>query len=381
MWYYYRPHARGCSLAEGDVVSVTAQVVRSEENTSGKYPEYQKVWEDDALNVVAIFGKYENGKTTEADAGIAGYDAFVRAVQSQFSGLSLTTIPATIPSGPGVAAPDVEFNVQLPGGYTVKINALLVDNISQTTSEFDQRYAQLSQRADVIAYNGHAGLGQNVRALARKGSWVAGQYVIIFMNGCDTFAYVDGSLAQTRAAVNADDPGGTKYMEFVTNAMPSYFSSMPGASMALVKSLLNTSQPVTYDDIFKKIDPAEMVLVTGEEDNVFRPGMPIGHGGGSTHVLEQHGTMSRGQQASFATETAPAGSYLVTLADEGTQDADADLYVKVGDAPSLTSYDCRPYKNGTNETCAITLAAPATINVMVNGYSGSAKFAVTIDKQ
>ncbi len=39
------------------------------------------------------------------------------------------------------------------------------------------------------------------------------------MNGCDTFAYVDGALAQTRAALNPDDPNGTKYMEIVTNAM------------------------------------------------------------------------------------------------------------------------------------------------------------------
>src|SRR5262249_48641756 len=101
--------------------------------------------------------------------------------------------------------------------------------------------------------------------------------VIIFMNGCDTFAYVDGSLAQTRARINEDDPTGTKYMEFVTNAMPSFFASMPNASMSLVKGLLSTSRPMTYDKIFKNIDSAEMVLVTGEEDNVFTPGMPIGN--------------------------------------------------------------------------------------------------------
>src|SRR5206468_1006121 len=124
---------------------------------------------------------------------------------------------------------------------------------SQTGAEFDARYAQLSQHADVIAYNGHAGLGQNVRALARKGQWVKGQYVIIFMNGCDTFAYVDGSLAQTRATINGDDPTGTKYMEFVTNAMPSFFNSMPNASMALVRGLLSTDKPMTYDAMFENI--------------------------------------------------------------------------------------------------------------------------------
>ncbi|TQV87075.1 DUF2817 domain-containing protein [Aliikangiella coralliicola] len=33
---------------------------------------------------------------------------------------------------------------------------------------------------------------------------------------------------------------------------------------------------------------------------------------------------------------------------------DADLYVKFGSAPTLDDYDCRPYKNGNEETCSIT---------------------------
>lgn len=40
------------------------------------------------------------------------------------------------------------------------------------------------------------------------------------MNASDSFAYVDRSLAERRAVLNPDDPGGTKYMDMVTNAMP-----------------------------------------------------------------------------------------------------------------------------------------------------------------
>ncbi len=384
MWYYYRPKTSGCSITPADVVTVTATVTRSTQNTTGMYPEYQKVWEDNQLNVVAIFGKYEDGKTTADDAGIAGYNAFVTAARRELASLSLTTIPATIPSGPGVDATDVEFDGVLPNGFKVKINALLVDNIGNTTSQFDSRYAQLSERADIIAYNGHAGLGQNVRALARKGRWAAGQYVMLFMNGCDTFAYVDGSLAQTRSAVNPSDPSGTKFMEFVTNAMPSFFNSMPNASMSLVRGLMGYQTPKTYDQIFANVDRSEMVLVTGEEDNVFRPGMPIGNGGGgggTTRVLDKHSSVAAKQSQSFATATVAAGTYKVTLADDGSPSADADLYVQTGTAPTLTSYACRPYLNGSNETCTVTLASDSTVNVLVNGYSGTAKFALTIDKQ
>jgi hypothetical protein len=158
----------------------------------------------------------------------------------------------------------------------VKVTAFLVDAITSPWAGFAERYESLTPTADLIAYNGHAGLGQNVRALARMGKWVPQKYQSFFMNGCDSFAYVDGSLAQTRAAINPDDPTGTKYMEFVTNAMPSFFASMPAATTAFVDGLLSTKAPKTYDQMFANVDDSEVVLVTGEEDNVFKPGMQIG---------------------------------------------------------------------------------------------------------
>jgi hypothetical protein len=207
MWYYYRPARSGCQLKPTDVVRFTAKVTPSTENTTGKYPEYDKVWEDGALNVVAIFGKYEDGKTS-GDAGIDAYNRFVRETRAALGG-TVTTVPESVPQNPGVAAPDVTFNATLADGKKVSVTALLVDNIRTADARFNERYNALSTNADLIAYNGHAGLGQNVRALAQKGTWKAGKYVIVFMNGCDTVAYVDGSLAQTRARINPDDPTGT----------------------------------------------------------------------------------------------------------------------------------------------------------------------------
>lgn len=276
MWYYYRPRQSGCDIKDDEVVKTTAHVVVSSENTTSKFPEYQKVWEDDRLEIVAIFGKYE-ANATSGDAGIDGFNEFVSSMKTTMAALGpVVSTPANLADRPGPATLDVTFETTLADGKKVKVVALLVDAITQVWQGFDARYESLTPTADVIAYNGHAGLGQNVRALARKGKWVAGKYQVFFMNGCDTFAYVDGSLAQTRAALNADDPTGTKYMEFVTNAMPSFFSSMPDASTALMQGLLSYSTPKTYDQIFEKIDRSEVVLVTGEEDNAFQPGMAIG---------------------------------------------------------------------------------------------------------
>ncbi|WP_309894985.1 M4 family metallopeptidase [Archangium sp.] len=49
---------------------------------------------------------------------------------------------------------------------------------------------------------------------------------------------------------------------------------------------------------------------------------------------------------------------------------DADLYVRIGSQPTTTSYNCRPYLSGNNETCNI--AAQTTnqrMHVMIRAYS------------
>ncbi len=64
----------------------------------------------------------------------------------------------------------------------------------------------------------------------------------------------------------------------------------------------------------------------------------------------------------------PAGKAVSFVMSGGT--GDADMYVKFGSQPSTTSYDCRPYLGGNNETCNI--AAKTTsgrYHVMLRGYT------------
>ena len=62
IWYYFRPARSGCALTAADATTVTATIEPSPINTTGKFPEFDKIWEDNQFNVVAIFGKYEIGR-------------------------------------------------------------------------------------------------------------------------------------------------------------------------------------------------------------------------------------------------------------------------------------------------------------------------------
>ena len=47
---------------------------------------------------------------------------------------------------------------------------------------------------------------------------------------------------------------------------------------------------------------------------------------------------------------------------------DADLYVRRGAQPTTSTYDCRPYLIGNNETCTFTAPVAADYYVMIRGY-------------
>jgi hypothetical protein len=364
MFYYYRPRRSGCSIDAADVNTVTATLAPSPVQTSGMYPEYGKIWEDNTLNVVAIFGKNEDG-AGNSDVGVSAYNRFVGAIRTELAQRNPITIPATLPTNPGIELPDVEINATLPDGKKVRVVALLTDNIriGLTQPTFRARYENLSSRADFIVYNGHAGLGTNVRALASAGKWVQGQYVVVQMNGCDTFAYIDDALFRAHKTINPDDTTGFKYIDIINNAMPAFFSDLASTTMATFRGLLAHDAPKTYEQILRNITSVQVALVTGEQDNTFTPG-----GGGTPQPwpgLTDAGSLARSIEKRYDTGTVAAGTY--EFAITGTNDA--DLYVKVGSAPTTSSFDCRPYKTGSNETCSVTLAQPATIHVMVRGFS------------
>ncbi len=76
---------------------------------------------------------------------------------------------------------------------------------------------------------------------------------------------------------------------------------------------------------------------------------------------------STGQEDRYTMDV-PAGASNLSF-DMSGGSGDADLYVKFGSAPTTSSYDCRPYKNGNSESCPIANAQAGTYHVMVRAYS------------
>lgn len=95
-------------------------------------------------------------------------------------------------------------------------------------------------------------------------------------------------------------------------------------------------------------------------------------GGGGGAIALQNGVpatnlaASTNQQLNFTMDV-PAGASNLSFSISGGS-GDADLYVRFGAAPTLSTYDCRPYISGNNETCNISNVQTGTYYVMLNAY-------------
>lgn len=65
----------------------------------------------------------------------------------------------------------------------------------------------------------------------------------------------------------------------------------------------------------------------------------------------------------------PAGTTNLVISSSGGS-GDLDLYVKAGSAPTQSSYDCRPYLSGNNESCTISSPQATTYYVQLLAYTG-----------
>ncbi len=103
---------------------------------------------------------------------------------------------------------------------------------------------------------------------------------------------------------------------------------------------------------------------------------PTDGGGGCTPVTLSNGvtvsgiSVAQGAWSCAYTLAVPAGASNLSFTLSGGS-GDADMYVKFGSEPTSSSYDCRPYKSGNNETCTFSTASAGTYYVKLYGYSAA----------
>jgi hypothetical protein len=270
-WHDWNPKAANCTIDDADVTRSRATVKPFAGETTGKFPEYDEMWKDDELDVVAIFGLISGSVDSDSDPGVGEYKRFISGSQGLLTGSNAVTNAAT---SSVLRDTTVTGKVTVGGRQrNVKVDVLLVHELQSVGADFATRYDAISEKADLVVYNGHAGLGKNVNALARKGKVAAGKYQLLLLNGCQTFAYIDTTLFDRRIEANgaANDPNGTRYLDVIGNALPGWTNNLTNMSMTLMRASTKPDAPKSFNDLMAEMPTNHLVVTFGEEDNRFRP--------------------------------------------------------------------------------------------------------------
>ena len=91
-------------------------------------------------------------------------------------------------------------------------------------------------------------------------------------------------------------------------------------------------------------------------------------------TFREAASVERGGWKHFGPYNATQGEVVIEMTGSG----DADLYVRRGEEPTAAKYDCRPYLNGSDESCV--LDGIGAYYVSIHGYAASEfEFRVTVD--
>jgi len=274
-WYYYRPLKPSCDLSklsatENDLVVKTKISLReSKANTANKYPEYNKVWEDQRLVATLIFGKADHEADSDWDAGLNAYRDTVKKLVQKYGKPKQSNLSPADWNWLNLTKEQKRVHLVFDSEKgEVDVMLFLVDDIKLIPygDEFFKFYNARTKTSDFVSYSGHSGLGANIRRLAGLGEFSRDQYQIFLVNGCDTFAYVDDALSDAHQSMNPDFKK-TKFLDIITNAMPSYFHSNSRSNMAVINALFDGVK--TYPQMLADFDQAQRANVTGEEDNQY----------------------------------------------------------------------------------------------------------------
>jgi serine protease len=203
------------------------------------------------------------------------------------------------------------------------------------------------------------------------------------------------SCAISHAIVNHGGGGGggqpTANFSFVTNGLVATFTDSSTDSGGTI-----TSRSWTFGDggTSTATNPSHTYAAAGtysvtETANDSASGLSssktssvtVSGGGGGGTVLT-NGVPVTGLSATTGNNTAvytlvvPAGATNLKFVTSGNN-GDADLYVKFGSAPTLSSYDCRPYTSSPSETCTFATPQVGTYYVMVNAYASFTGLSLT----
>ncbi|MBI4403362.1 MAG: hypothetical protein HY537_04335 [Deltaproteobacteria bacterium] len=234
-FFYFRPDKPTCTVRTDPqapfIVRIPMSLAPIAFSVPHVVPRYETVWADRTLRATLYFEK------THPKLPSGGDEFYTLLTQAY--GTPLRTSTVDYGDFKFVRA----FFKTLPGNLDVSIFNITKGNAK--TLGRGKRFLRFLYRSmrhsDLIAYNGHSGYGKKVRNFAELVShYSSNRYKLVYLNGCDTFSYINNSLFKSRTQ-----------MDVITTGLAAYVTQMPAYSLQLIQSLIEKKDK--FDELLAKI--------------------------------------------------------------------------------------------------------------------------------
>ena len=232
-------------------------------------------------------------------------------------------------------------------------------NVTLTVTDDDGATNSVTKSVTVTSGGGGGNVLQNGVAVTGLSAAKGGQLVYTLV--------VPAGASGLKFVTSGGTGDGDLYVKFGSAPTTSSYDCRSWASGNAETCNITTAQAGTYYVMINAYSAISGMSLTGSYTE--------GGGGGCTPsgtVLCDGSTVtglsaSKNNWTSVYTIDVPAGSSTLTVSIAGGS-GDADLYVRLGSAPTTSSYTCRPYKSGNNETCSIASPSAGKYYISVRAY-------------
>ena len=288
LWYYWDPDRYGCDHQEGFHYQTVIVYLRDRtELTQETYPEYEKMirWIQGVptLEMTFAFGYVEDPAEPkpfeDRDSGALEFQKFHHRVESWAAAKNFE-LKVLSPQDYGYSSKNKIGSewVGTHNGVRHVIRVLMAAQLDQMEI-FAKSFAE--NHEGFFGWFGHSRVGSGFDAdrlremifQSPETFSISPEYQLVYWGGCNSYAYYSQPFFEMKKN-ESEDPFGTRSLDLLTNALPSYFSLNATNASFVFEALVNANKKTSYQSLVKKIELAAqswgirvLVNVLGDEDN------------------------------------------------------------------------------------------------------------------
>ena len=264
-FYFWDPDKEGCPLKGNttDVLRLKGKLQRLE-NTTSTYPEYDQLYKKPELKISVFFGYID--RPTNRDFGAYAFREQVQILKDmglEFVGEERSGINWK-------AKFTGEIKTQLGSKQNLDLTIWLTDtDLGASDKVFHREIVKAFREDNIVAYDGHSGLGGNLDLDLLPQFKFNSNYQIFFFNGCSSYPYFN-------AKYFAAKPGGKSNLDIITSGLPTLTSTSVTNMTAFLTPFVKGHLP-SWQTIMNRIEASNgeeatyLMGVNGDEGNRFRP--------------------------------------------------------------------------------------------------------------